>query len=155
MLRKILSEKTLLIAACGALAAMSLWLQFVVLRDDAVTEEIDRSDEPDYYIENFTAVGMDDLGERRYVLEAERMVHFPADGTALLDNPHVIQYEAGTAPKHTYAESGWVGPAGDEVLMTGNVRVIQGRGSSSGGGVMKTEKLRVRLKKKLDMSKIN
>jgi len=155
MLRKILSEKTVLITVCAALAAMSLWLQFVVLEDAVEQDVTDRSGEPDYYIENFTAVGMDENGDRRYVLEAERMVHFPEDDTALLDSPHVIQYEPGSAPKHTYAESGWVGPTGDEVLMTGNVRVIQGRGSSSGGGVMKTQKMRVRLKKKVDLSNLN
>jgi len=140
---------------CAALAAMSLWLQFVVLQDPEDTEQVDRSEEPDYYIENFTAVGMDETGARRYVLEAERLVHYPDDGTALLDNPHVIQYEPGMAPKHTYAESGWVGPSGDEVLMTGDVRVIQGRGASSTGGVMKTQKLRVKLKKKLNSGALN
>jgi len=152
VLAKFFSERIILIVLCACLAAMTLWLQFVVLQDDPKGDETDRSGEPDYYIENFTAVGMDELGARRYVLEAERLVHYPDDGTALLDQPHVIQYEPGAAPKHTYSNSGWIGPDGDEVLLTGDVRVIQGRGASSTGGVMKTEKLRVRLKNRVSSS---
>lgn len=146
-------EKIVLMGLTLVLAVLSIWMQFVFLeeRPDEIVQ--DNKHEPDYYIENFTAVGMDEEGKRRYVLEAERMAHYPDDDTALLDNPHVIQYFDDSAPRHTYSDSAWVGPDGDEVLFTGNVRVIQSHkpGSDNAGGIMTSEKMRIRLKDKVEL----
>ncbi len=138
-------EKSFFAAVILLLGVLSLWLQFGLIERAPTTLDGDARHDPDYYVENFTAIGMDEQGRRRYVLEAERMVHYPDDDTALLDNPHVIQYEAGQAPRHTYSESGWMSPDGNEILLTGNVRVVQGRGQGGSGGVMTTEKLRILL----------
>ena len=141
-------EKTLLVSVFSALVGLSLWLQFGIL--EAPKEYIDGKSrhDPDYYIENFTAVGMDEKGKRKYILEAERLVHYPDDDTALLDNPHLIQYEPGQAPRHTYAESGWFAANGNEILLTGNVRVIQGNNSNAAGGIMTSNKMRILLDRK-------
>lgn len=140
-------EKILFISLFGVLGLLSIWLQFGVIEREQVVFDGNERHDPDYYIENFTAVGMDEKGLRRYVLEAERLVHYPDDDTALLDNPHIIQYEDGAPPRHTYSESGWVSSDGNEVLLTGNVRVIQNPGGikNSGGGVLTTEKMRIYL----------
>jgi len=74
------------------------------------------------------------------------MVHFPDDDTSLLDKPHVIQYELGKAPTHIYSETGWVSANGDEVKLTGNVRVIRGRDNTGSGGVTTTDTLNIVLK---------
>jgi len=127
-------EKILFITLFGALGLLSTWLQFGIIEQEQVVFDGKQRHDPDYYIENFTAVGMDENGQRRYVLEAERMVHFPDDDTALLDNPHVIKYQDGTPPQHTYSDSGWVSSDGNEVLLTGNVRVIQFTGGETSAG---------------------
>ena len=146
-------EKILFITLFGVLGLLSTWLQFgIIEQEQAVFDGKERHD-PDYYVENFTAVGMDENGQRRYVLEAERMVHYPDDDTALLDNPHVIKYAEGSPPQHTYSDSGWVSSDGNEVLLTGNVRVIQytGGGKDADGGSLApkneiiTDKMRVYL----------
>lgn len=145
-------EKIVYITVFACLGLLSVWLQFGILEQQTVQKfDGDERHDPDYYMENFTAVGMDEEGRRKYVLEAERMVHYPDDDTALLDNPHIIQYKPGVAPRHSYSESGWMGSDGNEVLLTGNVRVIQGKApegsdaQNSGGGVLTTDKLRVLL----------
>lgn len=146
MILKIL-EKILFVVVFGALGLLSMWLQFGIIEREQVVFDGDERHDPDYYIENFTAIGMDENGERSYVLEAERMVHYPDDDTALLDNPHVIQYEDGAPPRHTYSESGWVSSDGNEVLLTGNVRVIEKAGGEegAGGGAITTDKMRIYL----------
>lgn len=138
-------EKILYLTLFCGLGLLSVWLQIDIIEQKPKTDDKQLRHDPDYYVENFTAVGMDKEGKRRYVLEAERMVHYPDDDTALLDNPHIVQYMPGRAPRHTYAESGWMSSDGNEVLLTGNVRVIQGRGSDDAGGILTTEKMRVLL----------
>ncbi|MEN8712151.1 MAG: LPS export ABC transporter periplasmic protein LptC [Arenicellales bacterium] len=143
-------ERIIIFTIVIVLGGITAWMQMSFLEESTNAELIlAESNDPDYYIENFTAVGMDINGERQYVLEAERMVHFPDDDTSLLDKPHVIQYETGRAPTHIYSETGWVSANGDEVILTGNVRVIRGRDSTGSGGVTTTEKLKVVLKEPL------
>lgn len=138
-------DKVLFVFLFGTLGLLSIWLQFGLIQKEQEVFDGEERHDPDYYIENFTSIGMDEKGRRRYVLEAERMVHYPDDDTALLDNPHVIQYEEGAPPKHTYAESGWVSSDGNEVMLTGNVRVIQKAGGKkrAGGGDITTDKMKI------------
>jgi lipopolysaccharide export system protein LptC len=140
-------ERTIIFTIVIVLAGITAWMQSDLLEEDVEQDEItaERHD-PDYYIENFIAYGMDVDGQRRYRLEADRLVHFPHDDTSLLDNPHVIQYVPDRAPVHTYAESGWVSPNGEEVILTGSVRVIRGRDSTGSGGVSRSDRMRVILK---------
>ena len=143
-------ERIIIFSIVIVLAGITAWMQMSLL-DESIDEELvlAESHDPDYYIENFVAVGMDTNGARQYVLEAERMVHFPDDDTALLDKPHVIQYEPDRAPTHIYSETGWISANGDEVILTGYVRVIRGRDSTGSGGVTTTEKLKIVLKEPL------
>jgi len=140
-------EKILFVVLFGVLGLLSIWLQFGIIEKQQVVFDGNERHDPDYYVENFTAIGMDAKGQRRYVLEAARLIHYPDDDTALLDNPHVIQYENGAPPRHTYSESGWIASDGNEVLLTGNVRVLQHPGGEQGvgGGQITTEKMRIYL----------
>ena len=140
-------ERIIIFTIVGVLAGVTAWMQSDLLEETTDQQQMAaESHDPDYYIENFYAVGMDTDGNRQYVLEAERLVHFPDDDTALLDKPHVIQYEPDRAPTHIYSETGWISANGDEVILTGNVRVIRGRDSTGSGGVTTTEKLNIVLK---------
>lgn len=151
-------ERIVYITVFACLGLLSLWLQVGIIEQAPVEFDGDERHDPDYYMENFTAVGMDKEGRRKYIVEAERMVHYPDDDTALLDKPHIIQYQPGVAPRHSYSESGWMGPDGNEVLLTGNVRVIQGHApedstvENKGGGVLTTDKLKVFLDRDEDRS---
>ena len=80
-------ERILIFSTIIVLGGITAWMQSDLL-DESTNEQqlITDNHDPDYYIENFTAVGMDIDGNRQYVLEAERMVHFPDDDTSLLDN---------------------------------------------------------------------
>ena len=86
---------------------------------------------------------------QNFIINNLQVKNFPDDDTALLDKPHVIQYEVERAPTHIYSETGWISANGDEVILTGNVRVIRGRDSTGSGGVTTTEKLNVVLKEPL------
>ena len=142
-----LAEKLIVLALVALLGGISVWMQSGVLEPQRKAEDTGDPHEPDYYIENFTATGMDRHG-RKYVLEATRLIHYPDDNTALLDAPHVVQYLEGDVTRHAYGESGWVTADGQEILLTGNVKVIQGRGAPGAGGVTTTDRLKIRLDRK-------
>lgn len=141
-------EQALILLLVALLGVFTLWLQYGLEEKPVPAVPAEQRHDPDYYIENFRTTGMDEHGRARYTLEAERLVHYPDDNTALLDKPHLIQYQAGREPTHAYAESGWVSADGDEVLLTGNVRVIRGKGPGGrGAGVVTSNRMRIKLKK--------
>jgi len=140
-------ESFLYIAILGLVGLFSIYLQGTLLEEEVEEENFSERHDPDYYILNFIATGLDKSGQRRYVLKADRMVHFPDDDTAVFDKPHVIQYEDGLAPRHTYADSGWMNSSGDEIVMTDNVRVVVEADERGPGGTLKSKRLRLFLDK--------
>ncbi len=133
------------------LGILSIWLQFglLVTAHDRVTEKRqDQSDYYDYYIEKFTTTATDKTG-KKYQISADRMLHYPTEDRALLDNPHIIQYhppgDSVRAPQHIYAQSGWLYDDQSTVLLTGNVRVIQRQ--ANGVATAAAKKMRIHLKK--------
>jgi len=140
-------ETLLYIVLFGLAGVGGIFLQTSQMEDPPEPQNFNQRHDPDYYIENFTATGLDKDGKRRFVIEAERMAHFPDDDTALLDFPHIIEYEEGFAPRHTYADEGWMSSSGEEIIMTGNVRVVIEADSRGPGGTMKTKRMRILLDK--------
>ena len=145
-------ESLLYITILGLVGLGGIYLQSAMLDDPVELQDFNNRHDPDYYIENFIATGLDKNGERRFVLKADRLAHFPDDNTHLLDKPHVVQYEKGFAPQHTYADSGWMSSSGDEILMTGNVLVVKEADSKNKGGTHQTQRMRILLDKETKAS---
>ncbi len=139
-------ERGVLIGVLGLMAALGIWMQVSLLEPNTATPRAGPGHDPDYYIQNFTATGRDDAGVI-YVLKAERLVHFPDDNTALLDFPHLIQYDDGQPARETTSDSGWMSGDGSEILLTGNVEVKQLKTVNDPGSVTRTQRLLVKLKR--------
>lgn len=140
-------ENVFYIAILGLVGLLSIYLQSEIHVDEESTaEELNRHD-PDYYIENFTTTGMNEFGQRAFILQAERMAHFPSDGSALLDNPHLIEFNEDKAPRHTYAKSGWLSGNGEDLLLEGDVKIIQESGFGDPGGTSRAQKMKFKLNK--------
>ncbi len=141
-------ENFFYIAILGLVGLLSIWLQTEVRNEDPATIDYLNRHDPDYYIENFTTTGMNELGQRSYVLQAKRMAHFPDDGSALLDNPHLIEYNDDTGPRHTYAKSGWLSGNGEDLLLEGDVKIIQEAGFGKPSGTSRANKMKFKLNKR-------
>lgn len=140
-------ETFLYIAILGLIGLFGIYLQSILLEEDVEEVNVAERHDPDYYILNFIATGLDKNGQRRYVIKADRMAHFPDDDTAVFDKPHVIQYREGFAPRHTYADSGWMNSTGDEIIMTGNVKAVVEADASGPGGTLRSKRARILLDK--------
>ena len=143
-----LVEKTLLLVAFLAFAALTAWLEGRQEAPPPASQAAEsREDEPDYYMENFVATGLDSEG-RQYVMEAVRLAHFPIDDTSLIEQPHIIQYTDEAGPRHIYADTGLISADGTEVLLRGTVKVIESRSENQPGNVTTTTRMRIKLKDK-------
>ena len=118
-------EQAVLVAAIVVMFGLSLWLQMNFLKPKLLRNTPIISHEPDYYIDKFTATGRDSNGVA-YVLEAQRLEHFPDDNTSDLDKPKLRQYNEGELSRTTSSDYGELLEDGTKILLQGNVQVTQG-----------------------------
>jgi len=130
------------LALLVALAALSWWLPNALTpRGNLFGGEARH--EPDYTIENFTAIEMDAQGWSKHELRAAKLEHYADDDSADLTQPYLVQYARDAAPVHTRADRGRVSPDGKEILMQGNVRVTRGASGTDPSGEVQTREMRV------------
>jgi LPS export ABC transporter protein LptC len=141
-------HNVVVIGVLTLLILLTLWMQFILFERISEDEKELASNDPDYYIEYFSSFGVDADG-KQYELEADRMVHYPLDNKALLDRPHITQYDENSNPFHIYADSGWLFSDGTEILLTDNVKLIQSQGTGL-GGASTAKRMRIKLKPKDD-----
>ena len=128
---RMLRHDILLVLTFALVTGLSAWLQFGLLDSPEAEPTAAEKNAPDYYIRNLVFTGRDEQG-KKYELRADRMVHYPFGDRALLDNPHIIQFSPDGAPRHVTADSGWLDNVTSEILLTGNVRVVQDPSGASG-----------------------
>lgn len=108
---------TLLIATVG-----SYWLLNQVLENPQEVESTDFYD-PDYYLEDFTTLSMNDNGTPKNKLYAVYMAHYPDNDTSELLKPQIEIFRENKLPLFVKSEKGWVTGKNEVILLHGNVKM--------------------------------
>lgn len=120
------------------LAALLFWLNQSAQAPSPVQADGSRGAAPDYMIENFSAVRMDRDGVTRHLLSAKRMLHYPDDDTTDLEQPRFINAEPGKPVMRVDADQAKMTANGEDIYLTGNVKVLRGEGKGRKETVMTT-----------------
>jgi lipopolysaccharide export system protein LptC len=137
------SESWLPLLLLIALAAVTLWLsQAMKIRPPAPPNPVRH--EADAIVNNFTATQYDPTGSVRSVLRAEKMLHYPDDGSSRLQAVHFEGREAQQAPFNVRAKEGLVSQDRKDVFFYGDVRAVQESATGQPPLVVTTAKLHVR-----------
>jgi len=107
---------SLLLATLG-----SYWMLDQVM--DKPQEQKAEFYDPDYYLEDFTTLSMDDDGTPKHKLYAVYMAHYPHNDTAELLQPKMEIFRADTPPLFVRAEKGWATNNNEVILLHGQVRM--------------------------------
>ncbi|MBA4143391.1 MAG: LPS export ABC transporter periplasmic protein LptC [Nitrosospira sp.] len=99
---------------------------------------------PDYVVENFSALRMDDDGVARRTLLGKRLVHYPDDESMDLEQPRLINTEPGKPPMQVKADQAKMSANGEDIYLSGNVTVVRNAGRGRGETTMATSFLHVR-----------
>lgn len=126
MISRLLSGFPLFLLAL--LAALLFWVNQSARAPSPVQDEDSRRAAPDYMIENFSAVRMDRDGVSRHLLSAKRMLHYPDDDTTDLEQPRFINTEPGKPAMQVDADQAKMSANGEDIYLTGNVRVLRSAG---------------------------
>ena len=112
------------LAVLALLVGLTLWLNQLVQPQGARASGNLRHD-PDVMVDDFNArkLGLD--GRVLYTLVARKMVHYPDDDSALLDQVTVEAFEPKQPKVTATADRGRLEQGGDRVLIEGNVVVLR------------------------------
>lgn len=117
-----MNQRSVLIAVLFVAAGATTWL----LRHLSAEREVYREDtfhDPDYYMEDFTTLTMDEDGNPKNKLYAIYMAHYPDDDTTELLKPRLEIFRADRTPLFIVAEKGWITADNEVILLRGGVRL--------------------------------
>jgi lipopolysaccharide export system protein LptC len=125
----------------GTLAALTFWL-------DRVAQPTARGlggsrHDPDYIVDNLSAMRMGKTGAASYTLAAAKMMHYPDDDTTVLTNPKFVSYRAAKASVTITASQAVVSTNGEHVYFQDDVRVTRAADRESSELVARTAFLHV------------
>lgn len=106
------------------LLGATYWLNLQVQSPESDTGKNLRHD-PDYIIDNFTATTLDEKGKIRFVMSANKMLHYPDDDTTLLEAPQLASYTAEHPPMRMTALNGEISHKGDEIFLRNDVTIVR------------------------------
>jgi lipopolysaccharide export system protein LptC len=116
------------------IAGFSYWA-LDKLSEDGATKLSKLAHYPDYYMENFTTLTMNQDGTPKNRLNAVYMAHYPDDNTSELHEPELEIFRQDKPPIIVQSEKGWVTSNNDVILLSGNVYLYQ----NDDNGVLKLE----------------
>lgn len=126
----------------AAVAALTFWLDQVVQPLLHGPDGASRHD-PDYIVENLSALSTNAAGNAAYTLFAARMVHYPDDDTTFLTRPRLVSYQAAQAPMTITANEALVSSNGENVYFKDDVKVTRAAYGKYSEMVMVTSYLHV------------
>ena len=106
------------------LLGATYWLNRQV-QSTALAPDNNLRHDPDYIVDNFTATTLDKKGKIRFVMSAQKMVHYPDDDTTHMEAPKLSSLAAERPPMHMSALNGEISSKGDEVFLHDNVTIVR------------------------------
>lgn len=127
------------IALLLILAAGSYFLaEFASERGDQTgTRKI--THEPDYFVDRLVLTKVNERGEPAFRLSADRMVHFPDDGSSEFTEPRLVSLDSTRPQVELRATSGTTDSKGDETHLRGGVVLVRQGSGSDPDMVVKTD----------------
>ena len=111
------------VALLALVAAVTVWLDREVQPPERSRDGKLRHD-PDYMVENFSALRIGPDGLPRYALSARRMVHYPDDDTTHLEAPRFEGYR-GPATVTATSKTALLSSNGEEAYLIDDVRLVR------------------------------
>ena len=106
------------------LAIFTFWIDKAVRQPS--TEQGDYADrEPDYTIENFSALSVNHTNGLHQTLSAKKMLHYLDNDTTYLEQPRLINAQPGEPDMRVWADRANMTANSDDVFLNGNVKVTR------------------------------
>jgi len=124
------------------LALLTFWINRTVQPEEPRLDGSSRHD-ADYIMSNFVTTQTDINGDLRYKLASTEMKHFPNDDTTELERPRYTQFATNKPYTQVQALRGRVSSDGEQVQLTGNVKLTRQAFADKGEMTLETDYLNI------------
>src|SRR5438045_2646719 len=128
------------LASLALLVGLTLWLNQLVQPQGARADGSLRHD-PDLMVESFAARKLGEDGRVLYTLAARKMVHYPDDDSALLQDVTMESFDPRTPKITVTADHGRLEEGGDRVWIEGNVVLVRAADAKNEPARVTTERM--------------
>ncbi|HTN67724.1 MAG TPA: LPS export ABC transporter periplasmic protein LptC [Burkholderiaceae bacterium] len=112
----------LMVLALG-LAVGSFWLLEVLRQDRGAPESTTARSAPDYYVQKFEFIRMNENGQPRYRVSGVQLLHYPLDNSSEIEAPVINQLQKDKPPMMIRADRARIEDENSKTHMRGNVIV--------------------------------
>ena len=81
--------------------------------------------DPDLIVSKLGATTLNEQGVPRFILSAQKMIHYPDNDATYLDNPQLSSLYPGQPPVYTSARQGELSSKGNEVFLRDEVKIVR------------------------------
>ena len=127
-----------LIFLLGAAYWLNLQVQPLPPREDS-----SKRHDPDFIVNNFSAMTLNEQGTPRFIVAAQKMVHYPDDSTTILEAPRLTSLSPGSPTLYASATSGSISGKGDEIFLRDDVKITRAASATQSEMVFTTTYLHV------------
>lgn len=124
------------------LLGVTYWLNQQAQPEPPKPDSSKRHD-PDAIVENFSATNLNEQGVPSFRMSAKKLLHYPDDDSATLDEPRITMLSDGQPAIHATAKQATVSSKGDEVILRDDVEVRREAGKKQDGYKLLTQYLRI------------
>ena len=117
-----MNQRTLWLLGLFLAAGLTTWM-LRYLSNERESADVGDFHDPDYYMEDFSTLTMEEDGRPKSRLRAVYMAHYPDNDTTELLQPIMEVYRIGRLPLFISAERGWVTDDNNVVVLRGAVRL--------------------------------
>ena len=124
------------------LLAAAYWLSQQVLPLPPAPDSSKRHD-PDFIVSKFSATTLNEQGTPRFMVAAQKMLHYPDDDSTHLQAPRLTSLSADRPALYASANSGTISGKGDEIFLHDEVKLVRAASSKQSELVFTTSYLHV------------
>jgi lipopolysaccharide export system protein LptC len=131
------------LGACLALALGSFYIvQLMNVQDMEMMSDAHKG-EPDYIVENFSAVRMSPDGTPRYIISGAKLSHLPLDDSSTVEAPALQSMAPGKPPMYLNSKAARLDHVNNTVELLGNVDIRRAGSPTAKPMTIRTEALTV------------
>ncbi len=124
------------------LLAGTYWLSLQVKPPPHKADDSKRHD-PDYIVDNFSAITLDQQGLPRFMMSARKMVHYPDDDSTHLDEPQLNSFYPDQPAIIAFSRKGEISSKGKDVFLRDDVKLIRAASAAQSEMSLSTDYLHV------------
>ncbi|MES2739467.1 MAG: LPS export ABC transporter periplasmic protein LptC [Pseudomonadota bacterium] len=135
--------RLLLTILAGVLLAFGTFWLGLVMEQSGAGKRADQRNEPDYIVDRFSFVRMNQTGQPGYLISGTRLTHRPLDDSSEVEQPFMRSLKPGEPPMDMHADRARIDQGNSRVQLNGNVLVDRAEAPNIKRMAMRTEALTV------------